>query len=97
MEPVGLGINFVIEVIDPRTGGVLSTVQRWSNLDTNNREDASWRDFRATISEDYSGQTIVLRWTSVTDQTLNTNFLFDTLTLKPSSCYGLASAVPDEF
>lgn len=75
-----------VEVVDAITGSVLSTPLSWSNQNTIGGDNWSWQDFSANVSGDFAWQEVVLRWTSVSTQTDNTNFLFDSLTLKPSSC-----------
>ncbi len=78
--------TLTLEILDFETREVLETALSWSNQNTTEGDYWSWRDFRVNIAGDYSGQSIVLRWTSVTNQEANTNFLFDTLTLKTSDC-----------
>lgn len=75
-----------LEVLDRTSGAVLETPLSWSNQDPTEGTSWSWRDFRTDIVGDYAGQSIRLRLRSVTNQTNNTNFVFDSLSLKPISC-----------
>jgi hypothetical protein len=78
--------TFKLEVLDYESRTVLGTPLSWTNQDPTSGTGWSWRDFRADIFGDHSGQTIVLRWTSVNDAQNNTNFLFDSLRLKKLGC-----------
>lgn len=78
--------TLTLQVLDAQTGALLETVLSWSNQNPTEGDYWSWRDLRVDIQGDYSGQNIVLRWTSVTDASENTNFLFDSLRLKTSDC-----------
>jgi len=65
--------------------GSAETVLSLSNQNPTPGEGWTWRNFSRQIG-DFSGGSMTLRFTAMTNATLNTNFLFDTLSLKPASC-----------
>ena len=76
-----------IEILSD-TGAVLTTVASFSNLDSA-ADDAPfyWKDLRKSIaSPSLAGKTVTFRITAITDSAYNTNFLFDSLELKPADC-----------
>jgi hypothetical protein len=76
-----------IEIVSD-TGAILATVASLSNLDSI-ADGASfyWKDLRSQIaSSSFAGKSVTFRITAVTDGAYNTNFLFDTLELKPADC-----------
>ncbi len=80
----GIEDTLRIEVIG--STGTEETVLSLTNQDPTSGDGWSWRSFSRQISTDFSGGRMTLRFTAVTNATLNTNFLFDTLSLKPASC-----------
>jgi hypothetical protein len=80
--------TLTMDVVEAATGRVLATPLSLSNVNPTQSGSTvfSWHDLSLDISSDHSTQGFLLRITSVTDAANNTNFLFDTLTLKPSSC-----------
>lgn len=76
-----------IEIVSD-TGAVLTTVASLTNLDSApDTASFSWKDLRTTVaSQAFAGTTVTFRITAVTDSAYNTNFLFDTLQLKPADC-----------
>ena len=56
-------------------GALLEVLGQWSNLD----EGAGWSYFSRAAVGDYSGETVLLRWESQVDDSLNTNFFLDSL------------------
>jgi len=76
-----------IDIVDD-TGAVLATAASFTNLDSA-PDTASfyWKDLRTDVaSQTFGGKTVTFRITAVTDFANNTNFLFDTLQLKPAEC-----------
>jgi hypothetical protein len=77
-----------LEILDVTGGRVLATVASFTNL--NSIPDGvsfSWTDLRADLpSQLFSGTRVIFRITSVNDAANNTNFLFDSLELKPPGC-----------
>lgn len=80
----GIEDTLRIEVVG--SNGIAETVLSLSNQNPTSGEGWSWRSFSRQISADFSGGRMTLRFTAVTNASLNTNFLFDTLSLKPTSC-----------
>ncbi|MDB4958445.1 MAG: alkaline serine exoprotease precursor [Myxococcales bacterium] len=64
-------------------GTPIESVEALSNL-TNT--GTAWAPFNHTFTSNLSGQTVRLRFTSTNDDSLNTNFFFDTLSLKATHC-----------
>ncbi len=70
------------------TGAVLANIAYFTNLDSVS-ESASfyWEDLRTEFaSQTFAGKAVTFRITAVTDSAYNTNFLFDSLELKPADC-----------
>jgi hypothetical protein len=64
-------------------GTPIETVLSLSNL-TNT--GTAWLAFSHTFATNLSGQTVRLRFTSTNDDSFNTNFFFDTFSLKATHC-----------
>ncbi len=82
--------TLVIEIVDAATSRILATPMSLSNVNPThpgNSSAFSWVDLSLEISVDNSTPAFVLRFTSVNDAVNNTNFMFDSMTLKPSSCF----------
>jgi hypothetical protein len=77
-----------VELIDVSNNAVLATPASFTNLNSV-AESApfAWADLRVEIpSQAFAGKTVIFRITSVNDAANNTNFLFDSLDLKPPGC-----------
>ena len=65
-------------------GTPIENVMSLSNLTTT---PAAWQAFTYTFAHPSAGQTVRLRLTSTNDVTNNSNFFFDTLSLKATHCH----------
>lgn len=76
-----------LEIVDDG-GRVIAAIAAFSNLDSiPETASFSWKELVTEFtSQPFAGKSVVFRIVSVTDAANNTNFLFDSLQLRPSGC-----------
>ena len=95
-EPSGAYDTAMITLRDPTTETIIETLGVWTNSD----ETSNWLARSLSVAGSYAGQSIRVSLESSTDETYNTNFFFDSLSLNAvigTTCeYVLAGDMNDD-
>ena len=81
--------HLYVEVLAPNDS-VLEVLGHWTNLDLT----GSWVPFSLEATGEYAGMSIRIRFRSINDESLNTNFWIDTCRLDASPVVGVEASLP---